>query len=368
MKKIMVFIALMFLLSLPVCAEEDTYSKQYEASGAGELYYSLPDNAKDYMVQNEIDPASSDWVGKLNTQNVFSHILNLFKGGIKAPIKTAGIALGLIMLTAAFPAFSPSDTKHGEIISVLCIALVIAVPVWQTVSAAVEAVKGSSSFMLCFVPIFAGIVTISGGAVTAVSMSALLLGAAEAVSAVAAFIILPLMGSYLAVSICSSVSPLSGEAQLAEGIRRVAFWVLSFITTVFVAILGIQTAVNSSADTLALKTGKFIIGTAVPIGGAALTEAASTVTASLSLLRSSVGIYAIVALAAILLPIVIEMLIWRIMMFFCVSVSAQFSLGGVTKLLKAVDMMLSVLVGMVLLVAAMFIISLTVVVGAVKAV
>ena len=86
------------------------------------------------------------------------------------------------------------------------------------------------------------------------------------------------------------------------------------------------------------------------------------------MLRSSVGIYAIVALAAILLPIVIEMLIWRIMMFFCVSVSAQFSLGGVTKLLKAVDMMLSVLVGMVLLVAAMFIISLTVVVGAVKAV
>lgn len=368
MKKIIIVLVLLFVFAMPVSASDDTYTAEYEASGADELSSYLTDDAKKYFYENGIDPADSDWVQNLSAENVFSHILTLFGSGIKAPLKSAGVALGLILLAAAFPSLSDSSTKNGEIIAVLCVAVCIASPVWKTVFAAVEAVKGSSSFMLCFVPVFAGIVAVSGGAVSSVSMSALLLGAAEAVGAVAAFAILPMMGSYLGISLCTSVSPLCSNNDIAEGIRRIAFWVLSLITTVFIGILSIQTAVNSSADSLALKTGKFIIGTAVPIGGAALSEAAATVTASLSLLRSSVGIYAIVALAVILLPIIIEMLIWRLMIFLCSCVSGQFSLGGVTRLLKAVDMMLSLLIGMVLLIAAMFIISLTVVVTTVKTV
>lgn len=368
MKKIIVILILIILPAMPVYAADEIYNEEFEASGAGELSYYLTDDARDYIDENGIDPSNSDWVQNFTAQNVFSHIFELLSGGIKTPLKIGGLALGLIVLTSAFTAFSVFPSKNTQMVSVLCIALCVASPVWKTVSAAVEAVRGSSGFMLCFVPVFAGIVAASGGTVSAVSMSALLLGAAEVVSAVAAFAILPLMGSYLAMSLCTSVSPLSDNNDIAEGIRRIAFWILSFITTVFIGILGIQTAVNSAADTLALKAGKFIIGTAIPIGGAALSEAASTVTASLSLLRSSVGIYGIVALAAILLPIVVEMLIWRLVLFFCSTVSSQFSATSVTKLLKAVDMMLSLLVGVVLLTGAMFIISLTVVVTAVKTV
>ena len=241
-------------------------------------------------------------------------------------------------------------------------ALIIAVPVWETVKAATDAIQGCSTFMLSFIPVFAVIVSVSGGAVTAASMSALLLGAAELVSSAAAYAVLPLMGSYLAMCICSAVSPIISGAGITESIRKIAFWVLSLVSTIFVGILGIQTAVNSSADSLALKTTRFILGTSVPVAGSALSEAVSTVTASLTLLRSSVGIYGVVALAAILLPLLSELLMWRLVMAAGAMTSELFGQVVVTKILKAVDTMLSVLLGIMLLVGAIFIISLTVVV------
>ena len=70
-------------------------------------------------------------------------------------------------------------------------------------------------------------------------------------------------------------------------------------------------AVNSSADTLTAKTARFIIGSSVPVAGGVLSEALGTVTASVTLLKSSVGIYGAAACAAILLPLITELLMWR---------------------------------------------------------
>lgn len=58
-------------------------------------------------------------------------------------------------------------------------AAIIAAPVYSSVKAGVDAMKGLSVFMLGFIPVFAVIVAASGGAVTSASMSTLLLTAAQ---------------------------------------------------------------------------------------------------------------------------------------------------------------------------------------------
>ena len=216
--------------------------------------------------------------------------------------------------------------------------------------------------MLSFIPVFAVIVAASGAPVTSASSSGLLLLATQAVSYFSSFVILPLMGGYLALSISSSVSPLINRSGIAEGIKKIAVWVLSAVSAVFVGILGVQTAVNSAADNLSVKTAKFILGTAVPVAGTALSEAVNTVTASMGLLKSSVGIYGTVAAAAIFLPLIIELLMWRAVLIVTGAVSELMSLPKISSLLKAVDVMISLLVGIMLLTLTVFIISLTVVV------
>lgn len=360
-----IIIIMIFSASASAYAASDPYAEGYELSGAAELEGELPREAAELLREAGIEPENSSWGSSLSVSRVLSHLLSLLSGKAAAPLSAGGGLLGLIILSAAFPAVSDGKRNGGiPLVTVLCTALCVAAPVWKSIYAAVGAIKSCSEFMLAFVPVFAGIAAISGSSISIAPSSAVLLAAAEGVGAAAAFIIIPLMGAQLAMSLCSAVSPLSVGNGLAEGIRKAAMWLFSLITTVFLGILGIQNAVNSAADTVALKTGRFILGTAVPIAGAALSEAAATVAASLSLLRASVGIYGIAALSAILLPIIVDILLWRAVLLLCASAARQFSLAAVDSVLSAIEQMLALLFGIIMLVAAMLIIALSVTVSA----
>lgn len=366
MKKIIAVFLIFLIFNFNVSAKNDTYKSQYEQSGASSLNEALPDDARDFFTENEIDPQDYNWVNKLSSENVFKHILDFFKTGAKAPVKSGAAVLAIILITAAFTSLGNESERFVTALyaAVLAVGAIISSDVWSVVSAAVSAIKGCGTFMLSFIPVFASITVLSGATVTAVSMSTLLISAAEGVTAVASHGILPLMGGYLAMSISSSVSPLVAQSEIVPLFKKTAMWVLSLATTVFIGILGIQTVVNTSADSLAIKTTKFFLGTAVPVAGPALSEAVSTISASVALLKSSVGIYGVAALAVIMLPIVAELIIWRLVLTVCSIVSEVFSLPKITAILKAIDSMLAVLLGISLLICGMFIISLTVVVTA----
>ncbi len=362
MKKIVVFLLLIVAFSLPVKAD-NTYDTQYQNLGADKLQNGLDQQTRDFFSQNGIDAKNPSWVNQLTNKNVLSHIYEFVVGGIKTPFKTGMLIAGMIFLWAAITAFGTTSRFETSIYAaVLGIGAIISTDIWESVQTAINAVKGCSSFMLSFVPVFASAVALSGKTVTATAMSGLLLGASEIVSFGVSFAVLPLMGGYLALSIASGVSPLLNNSGIVESVKKISLWIVSLLGTLFIGVLGIQTAVNSAADSVTLRTAKFILGTSVPVAGGVLSEAVSTISTSMGLLRSSVGIYGVVALLFMLLPIVVEIILWRCMLMLDISLGEFFSLTKITGILKAVDSMLSVLLGVVLLVGGMFIIALSVVV------
>lgn len=369
-KKIICIIFITLCFSITACAEEtDIYKEQLENSGALELDEALPDEVKYYLDEYSIDISDYNWVNNLNTENVFAHIWSFFKSGIKTPL-TAVTSISAIILISAVLFENQNSAAIGQTVMYcvsLAVAGIICVPVFSVISASVNALKGCAVFMTAFIPVFAVIIAAAGKAATGASMSALLLGAANAVSYVANFLVVPLMGGYLSISITSSVSPILSSTGLSAAVKKFSFWVMSLISTIFVGILSIQTAVNSSADNLTMRTAKFIIGSSVPMAGGVLSEALGTLTASMSLLKSSVGIYGVVICCLIFLPILTELLLWRFALWFTVFLSQTFSNVKISGLLQAIDTVLSVLIGMILLTGAMFVISLSVLVSSGKA-
>ena len=247
-------------------------------------------------------------------------------------------------------------------VTLLAVALALLNPIYSVITSSVEVLKGCSYFMTAFIPIFAAILAASGKPLTSASASGVLLLAANFITYIANYAVIPLMSGHLSLSIASSVSPLLQTTNLANTIKKISLWVMGLISTLFIGILGIQTAVNSSADTLSVKTAKFIIGSTIPVAGSVLSEALTTVTASLNLLKSSVGIWAVLICGLTFLPLIIELLLWRACLWGLAFFSDIFSLSKISNLLKSVDSVLSVLVGIVLLSFAMFTISLTVVI------
>ena len=180
----------------------------------------------------------------------------------------------------------------------------------------------------------------------------------------AAGIATPLTGMFFALSIAGELGPGVSMSGFCETLRKTGTYVMSFLMTVFVGILGIQTAVGSAADTVTTRTARFFVGSFVPVVGGALGEAVGAVSASLSLLRSTVGIYAVIAVFLILIPVVFELSLWRLTLWIARAAADLFELKKLSSMLAGAGTALSFLFALLVLVGAMFIISLAVVISA----
>lgn len=374
MKKILVnIIIFMFVFCIPAAAEEsldDSFiSEQAQLSGADTLGDALPDEAKEFFSENEIDAENGEWVNDLTPGNVLKMMWEFTKEGMAAPFACGGMIMAIILISGALnSAESGISSTTASFAVTATAAAVITAPLLSVINSAVHVMQGVADFMTVFVPVFAVIVVSSGKAMTGVSMSSLLLGAAQGVELMANHFVIPLMCGYLSVSIVSGVSPLLAHSSIAGGIKKISFWIMSLITTVFLGILSIQTVVNASADSISTRTARFIIGSSVPVAGTVLSEALTTVTASLGMLKTSVAIYGVAACCIIFLPIFINLLMWRLSLNITAFAADIFSAQKISLLLKSADTAISVLCGIILLTCAMFIISLTVVVSAGKTV
>lgn len=367
-KKIICFIFIIFIFTLNVSAEEtDIYKEQLEKSGALEMKEHIPDEVNDYLNDYGIDISDYNWVNNLKTENVFTHIINFLKSGFKKPLTALGCILSIIIINAIL--FDSQNSSVNTVViyaATLSVAGIIIAPIFSAINTAIGAMKACATFMTAFIPVFAVITAATGKTATSVSMSAMLLGAANGVSLLSNFAVVPLISGYLSLSLATSVSPLIQNNGITGAVKKLSLWVMSFISTVFLGVLSIQTVVNAHSDNLSMRTAKFIIGSSVPVAGGVLSEALGTLTASVSLLKSSVGIYGVVVCCLIFLPIIIELLLWRFSLWAADFVSLQFSLTKISALLQSIDTVLSVLIGIILLTAAMFIISLSVVIGSGK--
>lgn len=344
---------------------EDTYRQQYDASGAEELYDMLPDEAERVIDELQIDISSADWVNSLTPESIFKQIGEFVRSGLETPLKCGTGMLAVIILIAAantFEGFKPYSDAASYIF-VLTAAAGVLMPMFSLIESCGSAVKGISTLMLGFIPLYAGILTVGGQAATASGMSFLLLGAAGAVGNLSSFIIVPLMSCYLGVGMVGSVMPTGGTNRLGDGIKKVAMWILSLALTLFLGLLSIQTTVNRAADNLGLKAARFMIGSFIPVAGGALSESLTTLLGSVSLLKSSVGVFAVLGIAVIVLPVVIELLIWRVVLFALDIAADLFGVRIKTDVLRAADSVLAVLVGVLLFTSVLFIISLAVISG-----
>ena len=308
MKKLLILLAVILLAALmnfTVFADDDYYSDIYEQSGADDLKYSLPDEARQFFDERNIDISDYNWVNSLKTENIFSHIFSFLKSGGRAPFKAGFTLIGIILATAAVRAFWSGKDIDAAIKFAITLAAcgVLIYGIWGSINTAVNAIKGTGTFMLAFVPVYMGIVSVSGAPVSAAASGGMLLAAAEFVSSTAAFFITSLMGADLGLSISAGVSPLKSGG-FAEVLKKTGVWFMTLCTTVFLGLLGVKNAVNSAVDSLSLRTAKFIIGTCVPVVGTALSGAVNTVSTSLSVMKSSVGVYGVVALSLLILPVV----------------------------------------------------------------
>lgn len=350
-KIIIAICCFVLLFALPVRAESTDV--------IGDIYSLLPDESKDIFYDEGFRGDNSEWIEELDAASFFSLIISFFKEGISSPLSALSKTLSVLVLCSLMTSYSSYNNVGAAVDSVCTVstALILAVPIYEIIAAAKQALSGVSVFMSGAVPVFAAVKAAAGKPVSVTGSAGVLLFACQILSYLCAFLFVPFMNSYLALGICSSFGGKNATEGIMNSIKKISMWVLSLCTTVFLFILGVKGVVGKGTDTLAMKTAKFVLGTTVPVVGTALSESASGVAAGLSALSGTAGIYIIFGVCIIMLPLLAQLVCWRLALILIKYLSVLFSVKTVDGLSQALESVLSLLLGFCLLALALLIIS-----------
>lgn len=350
------------LFPLSVYAEEISLGDLAEEYGINEVSEALPYDAESFLRDNGISPDDPDSITKLTPKTVISYMWEKLKYSAAAPIRLFGIVLSVIILGAASGAAADSFENKGSsglyrTITVMT-AVILTVPSMEScIKNSAATLKNGSEFMLCYVPVFAGISAAAGNAASSLSYNAIVLLIAEAAVKIASDMLMPVISVCMAMNIIDAVNPTFSLSSVTGLMKKITTLFLGFGMTVFTGLLSIQSIVGASADTLGVKAAKFVVSNFVPVVGSAVADAYSTMRSGLGLLRGAAGAFGIIALCVTLLPPVLETLCLYLAMTAGEAAAEMFGVKELGTFFKGAASVLSLTAAVLACFGVMFVIS-----------
>lgn len=368
---LMVFFITILLSSFTVYADiedateyttEGIYNSQYEQSGADALLRELTPEVKKQL--KDIGVTSPSWqeLNSMSFFDIFGSIMNTIQQQSVTPLNCVVKIMGVVMLVALINSVksslgSSSLTAVLNSVATLTVSIILIQPVCQTIEYSTTIIKLSADFMLIFIPVMAGIMLTMGQSLQAAGSYTMVMGAGTAVSQISNNILVPLLNTFLGISVVSGISQRVNLNGFCELVNKVLKWVLTFTMSVFTAILTMQSIISSSADSAGVKATRFAISSFVPLVGGALSEAYQTVRGCMGMLKSGVGVFAILATGTIYLPAIISCLLWLAAINIAIALAGVFDMGDIIKLLKSVTTVINSLIAILLCCMIIFIVS-----------
>lgn len=339
---------------------DEYYKDRLEASGAADLSDYLSDETRVYLKKLGCDEVEFEKILDVSPSVLIEFIGGVITGEASEPLKGMLKSMGAVLLISVCSGFFPDDEKNKSILNMICgcfIVIAIFSPALQSIKAAAAAIEACAVFEKALIPVLAAVVTVSGNPTMAFSVQGAALAAAEFIESLAKNFVLPLVGISGALSVTGAMLPTLRLSAISEIIRKTMTTVLTSAAGLFTGFLALKSLLSASADSLAVKGVKLASSTFVPVIGGAIGEAYTSVVGSLSLLRSTVGIYAIVAFFAIGIPIVINLALWVLSMRAACAVSDLLDCRVCSEILKSIAFVFSMVNTLLLLCMAVFIIS-----------
>ncbi len=172
----------------------------------------------------------------------------------------------------------------------------------------------SGKLMLSFIPVYALLISLSGNPASALTYNSFLLFFCQTVSYFLNNIFVSVIGGYFALSIAFSFNPAINLNRFINAANRITTLILGTSATMFTGLLSLKNVLSVSSDSLSVKGVRYLLSSLVPVIGPSLSEAYSSVLGSINLMKNSVAVLGIFALAIINVPAVTEGVIYFFMM------------------------------------------------------
>ncbi len=329
-----IFTALMTVIlciaPLTAYAEEDVdYGEEISAEIDGLL--------NDYDLGFSIDE-----IDDLSFSELVSALWECVASRIEAPLRI----LCSVFLVIIFTSFTRSmgggaiSKASEEVYGMVCVMAAVTVIVPQLLvvyGEILETLQISGGFLLVYVPIFSAVSVACGSFTSAGVYHMSMLGASEMIVKLCESYFMPILGLMSGLTVTGSIFPNQSLDSLVNLMKKGITLVISLLMSLFVGFVTLKCTISGKADGAAAKTVKMMVSGFIPIVGNSVSDAYSTVKGSFEVIGGTVGAAGIIAIVMMILPKLLEVMIYRAVVWIGAAAADIFSAGAVSKLLKGFD-------------------------------
>lgn len=169
------------------------------------------------------------------------------------------------------------------------------------------------------------------------------------------YFLTPLTNLLFTLSAVASVCDEVKLTPLIGSLRKLILRMIQIFTMFFSFMLGSQTILAKSADTLGMKTAKFFLGSFIPVAGGTLAETLATLREGMALVKSAAGIGGILVIILLVLPDILQLTVYKFTLYLAATGGELLKLDKFPTLPHEIHGIIELLTAIVLFTALLFV-------------
>ncbi len=357
MKKAVVIIICIFMMlqfSLKASALE---------SSVDEVFDVFSEETKELLESFGISSDIGESFTEISAEKALNTVITLFTNGLSEHIGAAVLSVTLIFITALISGILPENTGlflMGKSVALMTVMFSVVSFTAEVFTECCSSLLVTKDFMLVLIPVFTGIVSFSGNPALAVSFNSVVFAFAEFVSLLFENIVPVLSAVLIAVCTAGAINPFMKLDGIGRTLSKALTLFMAFVAGIFVAVLSVRGVIAGAADSVTIRGMRFLIGNTVPVVGSAIGEALNSVVAGMGLIKNTVGMLGVAGITVINLPSLINILIWKGILYVISAVSDITGCVEIKSFSENLSGVLSVVTGALCFISFVFIISIAI--------
>lgn len=269
----------------------------------------LPQQAEKILSQT--DPSWQD-PANWNLDRLLGGLLDVLLESWGTPLRFVAQAVTILLLGCACGLLIGSDPgRHCvEAVCVLSFGVLSLSAMGNLLTSVVQTAESCQHYLISFIPVYSGVAAAGGQTGGATVYSTMFLAMSNFLAWAIRVCLLPVMQIYFCFSLSASIWNNPGMEEAARLFARCLHVLLKGCGVLFSLVLGMQSVLAGAVDSTAIRMGRSVLSGAIPVVGDAAAAALTSAAGAVQLLKGSLALAAIVALAGVFLPVFIHCLLY----------------------------------------------------------
>ena len=327
---------------------------------------SLPEYVKEFLPKELFSGDFSSLTdGEVNQASFMEYTINYLLSSLPDILKGFSSLLILILIISIFNVIKSSFSSDGmknafSICSTLCVSVSVFSSLSTVVDLSIDYINALCGTMNTFAPLMSGLYIMTGSITSAAVSNASMMLFLSIVENFITVGLVPIVKICICFSIVGSISSSTDLSGISKLIKNTFTGTCAFIMSIFSFVMSYQSVLSQGVDSLSLRTARFAIGNFIPIVGGFVSDSLKTISSSLSYVKSSCGVIAIIAIVIITLPIIISLFLYRLSFSLIGGVSKALGIENECKIFDEATSLCSFVLAIIALSVVVFIFAITI--------